>query len=149
VAGVALLTVASLISLLVTRFQPPAGLLKTPEGVVTAFVQAIQAGNADQAWSYVSPSATVAGPPPAPPTRPVIGKDDFRREVEATRGQQPARIRILDVSRNGDSATVRLEVTEVSGGLFSSPSSHTVSLTLSRQDGSWLITSDPSPWQFL
>ena len=148
----ALLTVVALVSLLVTRPARPAGQLKTPDGVVTAFVLAVQAGNAAEAWFYVSPQAAPPGPSlPAPPDkagRPSLTRDEFQSEVDGARGQQRSRIRIVSVSPTGDTATVVLEVTSFSSSPFGGANSHTVAVTLARQGGSWLITSDPSPWQF-
>jgi ketosteroid isomerase-like protein len=148
VAAVVLLTVAALAALLATRPPRPAGLLETPDGVVTAFILAIQAGNAAEAWSYVSPDATGPGPPQSPEGKPAANRDEFQREVDGTRGQARSRVRILSVSRSGGSATVDIEVTSFSGSPLGGASSRDVSVTLARQGGSWLITSDPSPWQF-
>ena len=150
VAAVALLAVAALSSMLITRPTPPT--LKTPGGVVTAFVLAIQAARADEAWALIAPGAAPPGLPTAAPAgepgRPEVTRDEFQREVDGTRGQASSRIRMLSVTQAGDAATVQLEVTNYSAGPFGGASSHTVTVTLARQAGSWLITSDPSPWQF-
>lgn len=145
VGAVALLTVTALGSLLVNRpgQQPPD--LATPGGVVTAYVQAIQAQQADQAWDLLAPEAVQ--PAPGEPKHPFT-KDEFRREVQDSHRQTSSRIRITNVAQTGDTATVQLEVTDVSGDLLSGASSHSVTVSLRRQGSSWRITSDSSPYQF-
>jgi len=141
---VALLTIAGLATLVINR---PTGSpdLTTPGGVVTAYVQAIQAQDADRAWALIAPEAQ--NPAPGGFKRP-FSRSEFDNEVRYGRRQTPSQIRITKVSQNGDTAKVQLEITDVSGGLFSSASSHPVSVDLRRQGASWLITSDPSPYQF-
>ena len=152
VGAVALLAAAALASLLITRPTLGAGSLKTPGGVVTAFVLAIQAGRADEAWSYVSPNATQGSPgkpvPAGGPAPPSASKDEFQREVSSLDRQVHSRIRILGVTQDGDAASVQLEITTFSANPLGGASSHTVTVMLARQAGSWLITSDPSPYQF-
>jgi ketosteroid isomerase-like protein len=145
VAAVALLAVTALASLLINRPDQRSPDLATPGGVVTAYVQAIQAQQADKAWDFLAPEAVQPGP--AEPKRPFT-KEEFRREVQYSQRQTSSRIRITSVSQTGDTATVQLEITDISGDLLSGASSHTVTVSLRRQGTSWLITSDPSPWQF-
>ena len=146
VAVVALLTVAALGSLLATRAGQPRPDLSTPEGVVRAFVQAIQTDRADEAWSYVLASGTSPGP--GQPYPPVPSKDEFRNEVDNSSQPTSSRIRILSVTRAGDNATVQLEVTSFSGAPLGEAFSHTVPVMLIARGTTWLITSNPSPWQF-
>jgi ketosteroid isomerase-like protein len=139
VAAVALLAVSALASLVVNRPGQRSPDLTTPSGVVTAYVQAIQAQQADQAWALLAPDA--GGRP--------YNKEQFRQNVQSGHGQTGSRIRITSVTQAGDTATVQLEVTTLSGDLFSSSSySQTVTVNLRRQGTSWRITSDPGPWQF-
>jgi ketosteroid isomerase-like protein len=145
VAAVALLAVTALASLLINRPDQRSPDLATPGGVVTAYVQAIQAQQADKAWDLLAPEAVQPGP--GEPKRPFT-KEEFRREVQYSQRQTSSRIRITSVSQTGDAATVQLEITDISGDLLSGASSHTVTVGLRRQGTSWLITSDPSPWQF-
>ncbi|HYM50448.1 MAG TPA: hypothetical protein VET65_07710 [Candidatus Limnocylindrales bacterium] len=150
VAAVSVLTVAALGTAVLTR--PPSGDLRTPEGVVIAFVEAIQARHADDAWALLAPSAQSPSPPVG---GPVFTQDEYRRAVEST-GAGSSRIRISSVSQVGNAATVQLEVTTGAGSLFGGASSHTVTVALARNPAAtgspsspaWLITSDPSPWQF-
>lgn len=138
VAAVALLAVTALASLLINRPGRQSPDLSTPGGVVTAYVQAIQAQQVDQAWNLLAPEA--GGRP--------YNKVQFRQEVQYAHRPTSGRIRITNVTQAGDTATVQLEVTDVSGDLFSNPYSQTVTVSLRRQGPSWLITSDPGPWQF-
>jgi hypothetical protein len=146
VAAVALLTVAALGSLLATRMTAQRPNLSTPEGVVTAFIQAIQANRADEAWSYVLASGTTTGP--GSPYPPVPTKEEFRNEVDNSTPPTRARVRILSVAPAGDNATVQLEVTTFSGAPLGTAFSRTVAVMLISHGATWLITSNPSPWQF-
>ncbi|HYS30226.1 MAG TPA: hypothetical protein VEQ12_12120 [Candidatus Limnocylindria bacterium] len=138
VAAVALLAVTALASLLINRPGQRSPDLTTPSGVVTAYVQAIQAQQVDQAWNLLAPEAE---------GRP-YNKVQFRQEVQYSHRQSSRRIRITSVSQTGDTATVQLEITDVSGDLLGTSYSQTATVNLRRQDASWRITSDPSPWQF-
>ncbi len=140
-----LLAVTALASLLINRPGQQSPDLSTPGGVVTAYVQAIQAQQADQAWDLLAPEA--AQPGPGVPMRPFT-KEQFRQEVQSGHRQTSSRIRITSVTQEGNTATVQLEVTNVSGDLLSSPYSQTFTVSLRRQGTSWRITSDPGPWQF-
>jgi ketosteroid isomerase-like protein len=146
VAAVALLTVTALGSLLVNRPNQRPPDLTTPDGVVTAYVQATQAQDADRAWDLLAHDATPSAP--GEPVRPPGTKDQFRQEVQYAHRETNSRIRIVSVSQAGATATVQLEVTDISSGLFSGASSHTISVSLRREGTSWRITSDASPWQF-
>lgn len=145
VGAVALLIVIALGSLLVNRPNQRPRDLSTPGGVVTAYVLAIQAQQADQAWALLAPEAVQ--PSPGEPRRP-FSQDEFRREVQDSHRQTGSRIRITGVTQAGDTASVQLEVTDISGGLLSGATSHSVTVSLRREGTSWRITSDPSPWQF-
>jgi hypothetical protein len=145
VTAVGLLAVSALASLLIDRPGKRSPDLTTPGGVVTAYVQALQAQQADQAWDLLAPEAVQ--PAPGEPKRP-FSKEEFRQEVQYSKRQTSSRVRITSVSQAGGSATVQLEITDISGDLLSGATSHTVTVSLRRQGTSWLITSDPSPWQF-
>jgi hypothetical protein len=143
--AVALLTVAALTSVLVSRPHQAAADLSTPAGVVTAYVQDIQAGRADDAWNLISPQTQQPGPGKF---GPVYTKDEFRQVVASSRRDASSRVRITGVTQSGVTATVQLEVTSDTGNLFSRSSSQVVVASLMEQGGSWRITSDPSPYQF-
>ncbi|TMD03779.1 MAG: nuclear transport factor 2 family protein [Chloroflexi bacterium] len=137
-AAVALLSLTALASLLINRPGMHSPDLTTPGGVVTAYVQAIQAQQVDQAWNLLAPEA--GGRP--------YNKEQFRQEVQYAHRQTSGRIRITSVTQTGDTATVQLELTDVSGDLLGTSYSQTATVSLRRQGSSWRITSDPSPWQF-
>ncbi len=144
VGAVAVLTVAALTSVLVNRASTPPANVTTPAGVVRAYVQAIQAGQADRAWDLLA--AEAAQPNPNFP-KLVLTKEDFRTQVEDVSRSTASRIRIMDVEQSEDTASVQVEVTSISTNLLEGALSHQVTVTLSRQDGSWKITSDGFPWE--
>jgi ketosteroid isomerase-like protein len=146
VAAVALLIVTALGSLLVNRPNQRPPDLTTPDGVLTAYVQAIQAQDADRAWDLLAHDVTPA--PSDKPLPPTWTKEQFRQEVQYARRDTSSRIRILSVHQAGDTAAVQLEITDISSGLFSGANSHTITVDLRRDGTSWRITSDAMPWQF-
>lgn len=142
VGTVTLLIIAALGSVLVSRSEQRPDLSK-PEGVVTAYVQAIQAGNADQAWELLTPEAASFLDRPGP----TFTKEDFRRMVDESRSQRGSRVRIVKVAQSGDTATVELEITRVSGDLLRGASSSYVSVGLRREGAAWRLTNLLLPWQ--
>lgn len=146
VAAVAALTVTAIAVLILNRTDKTHPDLSTPEGVVTAFIRAVQAGNADEAWSYISPQATMASGPPF--KGPFTTKEQFRSEMRSGSSAPSSRIRIVNVRNTGTSAVVDVELTSAPGGLFGSAYSHTESISLDRSQGSWLITSFVYPGEF-
>lgn len=144
VGGVALLILTALASLLINRPNPTPD-LTTPSGVVSAYIQAIHAGQADKAWALLAPEAVQ--PSPNQP-RPPYSKNQFEQEVQYAHRQTSSQVRITSVTLAGETATVQVEVTNISGDLFGTTYSSTVSVELRRQGRSWLITSEPSPYQF-
>lgn len=145
VGGVAILAVAALASMALVRSTTAAPDLSTPSGVVTAYIQAVQAGKAEPAWDLLSQNAVQPGPGKF---GPVFSKDEFRTQVEGNRRPTASRIRILSATQSGDSATVKVEVTNASGDLLSEASSQTIAITLMREAAGWRITSNPYPYQF-
>ena len=142
-AAVALLTVTALGSLLINRANQRQPDLSTPDGVVTAYIQAIQAGDADTAWNLLAPERVQQ-----PPLKTGNTKEQFQSQVQSNRRQSSSRIRISSVTTSGDTATVVVEITQTSGDLFSGAYSHFETVTLRREGASWLITSDAYPWLF-
>lgn len=131
--------------MLLVRSTQPRPDLSTPSGVVTGYIQAVQAGKADQAWALLSQDAVQSGPGRV---GPLFTKDDFKQQVEGNRRPTASRVRILSASQSGDSATVHVEVTNASGDLFSEASAQTIAITLKREAAGWRITSNPYPYQF-
>jgi len=145
VGGVTILALAALTSMLVIRSTQPSPDLSTPSGVVTAYVQAVQAGKADQAWSLLSQDATQAGPGQP---GPLLSKSDFQQQVQASRGSTASRVRILSATQSGNTATVQVEVTSTSADLLTGSSSQTVVVALKQESDGWRITSNLYPGQF-
>ena len=143
--GVAILTIAGIGATLLTASSSPASHVSTPLGVVTTYVRAIQAGDADRAWGLTAVSTT----PPAQnePPRPFLSRDDFRAQVQSSRQSTSPRTRILSSSQSVDTATVLLEVSHASGNPLTGVSSDQLTISLTRQADGWRITSDPAPWQ--
>ena len=157
IAGLALLILAALTTVLVSTANPARPDLSTPEGVVMAYVQAIEQGDSDRAWDLLdheenpAPSATPGLPPnPGPATKPIrppgLTKDEFAREVQARENSSSSRIRIVDSKVSGDTATVAIEITHVNDGLLSRASSYRMGVDLRRAGSSWLITSYLPPY---
>ena len=143
IAGVLVIAVAALVSALLAK--EPVQDLTTPEGVVIAYIQDIQNGRPDAAWDLLAPEAT-SGSPGGP--KPLYTRDDFRRFVLESPNGSSSRARIVETTTSADTATVDVEITQVSRDLFGGSSSHRALVTLRRLEGAWKITSDPSPWQF-
>lgn len=147
VVGIVALCAIAIVSVLIGRQSAAPPDLATVDGVVTAYVVAIQEKRAEDAW------ALLASPRSAAPGR-YIGDEDtldnFRRTVNNTSAQNNRRIRIQAVKVEGDTARVDADITVVSRQplWFGFPSaSHTVTFSLKREDGTWRITSAPSVWE--
>jgi hypothetical protein len=144
-AGVAILTIAGVGATLLTSVSSPAADATTPLGVVTTYVRAIQAGDADRAWALTAEGT--GQPAPGGPLRPFLSRDDFRAQVHSGRQPTGPRIRILSSSQSADTATVQLEVSHASGDPLTGASSQQLTIALTRQADGWRITSDPYPGQ--
>ena len=145
-AGVAILTIAGIGATLLTRTSQAAADPSTPSGVVTTYVRAIQAGDADRAWGLTAQTAGQSIPGEHP--REILTRDDFRQQVQSYRQPTGPRVRILSVSQSADTASVHLEVSHASGNPLTGVSTRQVDLILTRQSDGWRITADPFPWQF-
>ena len=144
-AGVGILTIVGVAATLLTGSSRPAANASTPAGVVTTYVVAVQAGDANKAWGVLAQSGqSTAGEPP----RPVLSETDFRSQVQSTRQPTSPRVRILAVHQSSDTASIQLEVSHASGNPLTGTATQQVTLDLARRAGGWRITSDPQPWQF-
>jgi hypothetical protein len=145
-AGVGILTIVGIAATLLTGSSRPAANSATPVGTVTTYILAIQAGDANRAWAVLAQSASQpsAGVPP----HPILSKDDFRNQLQSSRQPTSPRVRILALTQSADTATVELEISHASGDPLTGATTQQVSVSLTRQGGSWQITSDPFPWQF-
>jgi hypothetical protein len=144
-ASVGILTIAGPSATLLTSASSPAPDPSTPLGVVTSYVRAIQAGDADRAWALTA--QTTLQPTAGEPFRPFLSRDDFRQQVQSSRQSTSPRVRILSASQAGDMANVQLEVSHASGDPLTGVSTQRVTISLNRQVEGWRITSDPFPGQ--
>jgi hypothetical protein len=150
VTAIAILALAALTSVLVIRSAQAPADLSTPSGVVTAYVRAVQAGKADEAWALLSPDAVQAGPgEPGQPGQsgPLFSRSDFQQQVEASRRSTASRVRIIGATQSAGTATVQVEVTNTSGDLLTGVSSQTIAVSLRKEDAGWRITSNLYPGQ--
>ena len=148
VVAVVVLCGVAIGSVLVGRQTTAPPDMGTPEGVVTAYVVAIQEKRADDAWSLLaSPRAAQSGPRFESEDETL---DGFRRTVNNTYGGNNRRMRILEVKRESETARVDVDVTTVSAEPFwfgIPSSSRTVTFNLKRDGATWKITSAPSVWE--
>jgi hypothetical protein len=144
-AGVAILTIAGVGATLLTGSGQPAADTSTPLGVVTTYVRAIQAGDADRAWALTAQRTIQPGP--GLPPRPLLTRDDFRQQLQSSRQPTGPRIRILSSDQSADSATVNLEISHASGDPLTGVSTQSVTIFLTREAVGWRITADPFPGQ--
>jgi hypothetical protein len=143
-AGAGILAIAGVAATLLTTLAPTPD-LSTPLGVVTAYVRAVQAGDADRAWALTG--QTTVQPSIGEPPRPFLSKDDYRNQVQSSRQPTTPRVRVLGSSQSGDTATVQLEVTHASGDPLTGARSDQLTVSLTREAAGWRITSDPFPGQ--
>lgn len=141
-AGVGILTILGFGATLLAWSSRPTADASTASGVVTTYVRAIQAGDADRAWALLAPMAGQ----PAPVV--VATQTQFRLQLRSSRQPTSPGVRILSVSQSAATATVQLEVRRPSGDLLTGASTEQVAVSLARQADGWRITSDPFPWQF-
>ena len=150
--GAIVLCVLALASTFVTRLAPPPD-PTTPAGIVSAYILAVRARDADQAWALLAPGANVALPGPPGVSGSTVTEDAFRQQVSSLQtGSNPARIRIVSSTETNGTARVMVEITRTSGGglplLDSSPSQVSV-FELSRPNGQWLISAAPYMYQLV
>jgi hypothetical protein len=133
VAGAVLLVFVGLASaMLLPRAAPPPDLTR-PEGVVGAYVEAMESGRPEAAWDLLAASA-----------RSNVTRDEFIRRATAFRRGQSSRVAIERVDLSDSTARVELARTYSGGGLFG-PSSYTERSTvrLEREGDVWRITVPP------
>ncbi len=99
----------------------------TPEGVVQRYTQAVLAGDADTALSYVV--------------------DDVADDCDPVTVTEDRRVTLVDASENGETARVEVRVATVYGQGPFGPSEYETDgvFVLEGADGAWLIRS--APWE--
>lgn len=150
VIGVVALSFAAIVSVLVVRSGQAPPDLSTSEGVVTAYVLAIQNNRPDAAWELLTGPEAVSGsfrPPGGALTR-----DSFRNDVNNAYRGGNRRVRILSSNLTGDTAQVLVEVSNVPSGpgvLFGGTYSRTVNFSLVGQGNTWRINAAPPMWELV
>ncbi|HZT08659.1 MAG TPA: hypothetical protein VFC51_16675 [Chloroflexota bacterium] len=148
VAGVVLLSVVAIVVAVAPRGEQQPPDLTTPQGVVAAYILAVQDKRADDAWAMLeSPSAVEAVPSPAGQT---MTRETFRQQVNNAQQNGDRRLRIVDTKEQADGVRVDVEITTFTGGpaIFGSDSySRSATFILVRSDSSWRIRSSPPIWQ--
>jgi hypothetical protein len=136
VAGVLLLVIIALagVTLLQRQAAPPD--LTRPDGVVRAYVEAIDSGHPDRAWDLL-----------AAPGRADVTRDEFIRRATSLSQRPPGRVAIERVDVEGDVARVEVSRTFGEGPLFgpSIPIERTT-VRLVQEQGEWRIEVPPEPW---
>ena len=136
-AGIVLLLLVALISVVALRRPTPDLPAGTPGGVVQRFYNALEQRDYAQAYSFLGGAITNT-----------LRLEDFVtfNAQNGSNGQQ-TRGRIDSEKTTGDQSTVTVSVTHFysSGGPFSGSSEYTTSetFTLRREAGAWRITSLP------
>jgi hypothetical protein len=140
IAGGALLLVVLGIASVVLLQQPSGPPdLSRPEGVVRAYVQALEAGRPEDAWALLAEAA-----------RQDVTRDEFIRRAtqEGTFRRRTSRLAIESAEIDGSVARVLLARTYDSGGGLFGPSSFTerTMVRLVRESGAWRIEVPPEPF---
>ncbi len=121
--------------IIVGRQPPPSPNLATPDGVVLAYIQDVQAQRNQDAAALVvtppTPEKGAGGPGPVPVAPP----------PRANQPESSARYQILTTQINGDHAVVNLQITTFRADSPVSPSenSYVQVITLTREGGQWKL----------
>ncbi len=142
VGGTIALIAVGIAAVLLVRRNPAPADLTTPDGVVRAYVEALEAGRPERAWELLGERQQADVP-----------RDEFvRRATGAFRPGREGRLAIDATEITGDTARVDLSRTYASGGppIFG-PSSYTNRFTarLERQRGAWRITVPPEDYRYI
>lgn len=139
IAGIALVAVLAIL-LFFTRRQDVSTYPSddTPEGVVAAYVMALQNEDWERAYGYLAEGDD----------KPDLSR--FRQSIftEMPR-QRGAGVEVQATQVDGNRATVNLMVVNIGGGLFADIYRNPGVAVLERQDGAWKIVEMPYPfWSY-
>ena len=140
VVGALVLVIAGLGTVVLTQRQAPPPDLSQPEGIVRAYVEALDSGHPEQAWDLLAASA-----------RSGSTRDSFiaRATASSSGRQREGRLTIESVVVEGSVSRVELARTfDSGGGLFGASGQYTNRSTvrLEREAGQWRITVPPEPY---
>lgn len=136
VAGIAILVIGGLagVALLQRQAAPPD--LTRPEGVVRAFVEKVDAGQADRAWDLLATAA-----------RADVTREEFLRRATNLAQRPPSRVAIEGVTVDGEAARVTISRTFSGTGAFAPlAATERTTVRLVREQGAWRIEVPPDPW---
>ena len=139
IAGIAAIAVLALVLFYTRRDQVAAYPADdTPEGVIAAFVMAIENKDWDRAYAYLADGENK------------VELARFRQiAVQEFSNTRTAGVEIRSTQINGDRADVELVVVNISGGLFSDIYRNPGVAVLLRQNGSWKISEMVYPfWSY-
>ena len=139
IAGIAAIAVLALVLFFTRRDQVAAYPADdTPEGVIAAFVMAIENKDWDRAYAYLADGENK------------VDLARFRQiAVQEFSNTRTAGVEIRSTQMNGDRADVELVVVNISGGLFSDIYRNPGVAVLLRQNGNWKISEMVYPfWSY-
>lgn len=139
IAGIALVAVLALILFFTRRDDVSAYPSDdTPEGVVAAYVMALQNEDWERAYAYLAEAEN----------KPDLSR--FRQAVFTEMPNLPdSGVEFRATETDGDRATVNLMVVNVGGGLFADIYRNPGVAVLERQGGAWKILEMPYPfWSY-
>lgn len=135
VAGVAVLVLAGLVGVALLQRQAPAPDLSRPDGVVRAYVEAIDSGRPDRAWDLL-----------AAPARADVTREEFLRRATSLSQRPAGRVAIERVTVEGDTARVEMSRTYAGGPLVGPAPTERTTVRLVREQGEWRVEVPPEPW---
>jgi hypothetical protein len=137
--GLGALVIASVVLAIFFGGQTPTRLSEnTPEGVVQAYLTALQERDFQKAWSYLIP----------PTDRPNWTYDVWRNQLQNYRDPPSWKATLGTVSPKGGETLVEVAIdTFRPGGLFTDPvRSQRINFSLRLVDGMWKIASPVDTW---
>jgi hypothetical protein len=143
--GVAALCIVALALVALARATQPAPDASSPEGVVSAYLLALQNRDPDRAWDLLASPQALVTPFPTPrseqPTR-----EAFRQQVLNQPRSSDRRVRVVGTTQSDNTARVEVEIIYGASGpfTFGSPRpGQTRVFELVQRNGAWAITASP------
>jgi hypothetical protein len=131
-AGAVLLVVAAVLAVTLVQSRQDAPDLSRPEGVVTAYLNALRTRHPEVAWDLLSTSAQAG-----------TTRESFIDRATTFRPDSQERVTVDRVDLQGDTAYVTIGRTSGGGGIFSAPYTSETTVRLVREDGRWRIAVPP------